>query len=213
MTKRFLMATTTMAPATTRTAATQPPMLAPAVAEREARAFALECLQQVRLLMSGLGDPFSESTMHAYVREMMKALAIAHPRNMLRIIDLAMAGAEDADIALRNLIAERQESGQPLGPALTTYSGIIAERTIKHRHPRSWPPSNFLQNAIIIGLLIELQRRGLNLRRRPGSKRLSACAVVAEALTKLGLGRGGEDAIRKIWDTYGPPVIPGWYFN
>jgi hypothetical protein len=176
----------------------------------EARNFAHYFISEARNVFQ-IGDPFISDTMHKAVRETFKMLAQWHPRNAARIIDLALAGAEDADQALRELIAEHQASGLPLDSALGTYSNIINERIIAHRMPMGRPRENFLANFVIIVLLIELQRRySLPLRQSSTSRRPSASSIVSEVLTEQGASRGSEEAIKKIWRTYGPPVVPGW---
>jgi hypothetical protein len=74
------------------------------------------------------GDPFNIDAMHAQVRHMLKMLAKDHERNMARVVELALAGAEDAHEALLDLKAERHARGEPLGPGLETYDHIISER-------------------------------------------------------------------------------------
>ena len=140
----------------------------------EAKNFAHYFVSEARNVFR-IGDPFTSDTMHRAVRETFKMLAQWHPRNEARIIDLALAGAEDADQALRELITEHQALG--LAPGLATYANIIAERPMAHRMPPGRPRENFLANFVIIVLLIELQRRyGLPLRQGSTSRRPSAAA-------------------------------------
>jgi hypothetical protein len=159
-----------------------------------------------------LGDPFNPDAMHTLVRRTLKSLAAWHPRNAARIVEFAIHGMAEADQALRDLIAERNDSGEPLGAALATYDAIISERPSVHRNPNCRPRQSFLANFVIVVLVLELRRRfsGLPLRRNPASRHPSVYSVAATALTEAGLPRGGEEAIRKIWDRYGPPVVPGY---
>jgi hypothetical protein len=158
-----------------------------------------------------VGDPFNSDSMHALVRRSLRNLADWHERNCARVLQLALAGAEDADQALRDLLAERNKLGLPLGPALGTFATIIADGPIAHRRPHSRPRGNYFANHVIILLIIELMKRfpELNLR-RSSRRRPSACSIVSLALIEAGIGRGAEEAIRKIWDQYGPPVNPGY---
>ena len=73
------------------------------------------------------GDPFDRATMHAQVRATLKELADAHERNAARVLELALAGFEDAHEALADLISERNVRSEPLGPALSTYVNILAD--------------------------------------------------------------------------------------
>jgi hypothetical protein len=49
-------------------------------------------------------------------------LAEDHERNMARVVELALAGAEDAHEALLDLKVERHARGERLGPGLETYN-------------------------------------------------------------------------------------------
>jgi hypothetical protein len=181
-------------------------------AQAEALTFAGDFIAAARNSFE-VGDPFNLDSMHGLVRRTLKHLAELHPRNAARIVEFAIHGFEQADQALRDLITERKDTGAPLGAALATYSNIISERPSVYRRPHSRPRENFLANFVIVVLLIELMRRfGLRLR-RSSHRHPSACSVAAEALTKAGLSRGSEEAIRKIWERYGPPVVPGYGWN
>jgi hypothetical protein len=158
-----------------------------------------------------IGDPFDTEAMHLLVRRTLKELADWHPRNAARVLELAIHGMEQADLALKDLIAERNERGEPLSPALVTYTNILGNHPPSYRRPRSRPPSNFLANFIVCVLILDLRLQFPELGlRRSSSRRPSACSIVAAVLIEAGIGRGGEEAIRKIWERYGPPVVPYW---
>jgi hypothetical protein len=61
--------------------------------------------------------------------------------------------------------------------------------------------------VLILDLRLQFPELGL---RRSSSRRPSACSIVGAVLIEAGIGRGGEEAIRKIWERYGPPVVPYW---
>ena len=67
------------------------------------------------------GDPF------APLSGRLLAETSAHPENVPRVIDLALAGSEHAQEALLGLIAERNARGEPPGP-LAAYAESIAGR-------------------------------------------------------------------------------------
>jgi hypothetical protein len=158
------------------------------------------------------GNPFVDQTMHRMVRETIKGLAQLHERNAARFVDLALAGAEDAAEALKELIAERNAAGLPLIGAIGTFDTILNDRPPNYRRPHSRPRANFLENFVIVCLIITLMRQYPRLRlRRSTAKRPSAFSVVSAALIDAGVGRGGEEAIRKIWEQYGPPVSHGFH--
>jgi len=183
--------------------------------EAAAMAFARDWIAAARKAnFLELGDPFNTDAMHTLVRRAVANLADMHERNAARLADLALAGAEDAIEGLKDLIAERHARGLPLGMALGTFDTIIKDRPATVRRPRSHPPGNFLANFIIVCLLMELLRQFPALSLRRSSRfRPSACSIVSVALTEAGLSRGGEEAIRKIWERYGPPVTPGYGWN
>ena len=157
------------------------------------------------------GNPFTDQTMHRMVRRTLKGLAEEHERNAARLVDLALAGAEDATEALKDLIAERNAAGLPLTGALGTFDTILNDRPPTYRRPHSRPPANFLENFVIVCLVITLMRQYPRLRlRRSTPKRPSAFSVISAALIDAELGRGSEEAIRKIWRDYGPPVSHGF---
>src|SRR5208282_6751986 len=96
------------------------PPRAPARFEAEEAAMmqhAREALRRPRGA-AGEGDPFDDVVMHATLRQMLKEVADQHERNAAHMLDLALAGAEDAHEALVDLIAERNVRGEALGPAL-----------------------------------------------------------------------------------------------
>jgi hypothetical protein len=161
------------------------------------------------------GDPFNIDAMHAQVRHMLKMLADDHERNMARVVELALAGAEDAHEALLDLKAERHARGEPLGPGLETYDHIISERgPWRFRRPPVRPRENFLVAFVIVCLLIDLMQQFPELPLRHSSQRRPcACNIISMILIQTGLGRGDEDAIYKIWKRYGPPVNSGYRWN
>ena len=157
------------------------------------------------------GDPFERATMHATTRTILKGLSDFDERNAARTLRLALGGSEDAHEALADLIAERGVRSAPLGPALSTYVNILADSgPSRFRQPAVRPPANFMANLVIICMLIDLEQQflDLRLRRNPLSKRPSRCSVVAATLKEAGLKRGGEEAIHKIWQKFGPPAAP-----
>src|SRR6266511_411250 len=129
---------------------------------------------------------------------------------MAEVAAYARHGFDDADIALRELIAEKVDRGEAL-------QGVLAGYSVELLHPRR--PSlrgrkkthNLLQDIVIVTLIMVLiERFGLKPRRNPLSKHPSACSIAEVALKEAGLGRGGEDSIRKILERYSPSITPGW---
>ena len=182
--------------------------------EAEMMVFAREWLAASRATGFFDGDPFDNATMHAEVRRVLKMLAGVHERNCARIVDLALAGAEDAIEALRDLIAEHTARGEPLIGALGTFNTIMNDRPLRTRNPHAAPPTNFLAAFVIVVLLIQLRRRFPLLKFRRSSKRHHlACSITSLVLAEAGVWNGTEEAVRKLWEKYGPPVVPGYGYR
>jgi hypothetical protein len=177
--------------------------------------FARDWLAAVRACdFLALGDPFNNDAARALVRRVAANLADLHERNAARLVDLALAGAEEINQGLMDLIAERNAAGIPLGAALATYVNITGDRPPELRRPHSRPRDNILADFIIIVLIIELMKRFPMLSlRRSSRKKPCAFSITAAALVEAGIGRGSEEAIRKIWERYGPPVNPHFGFR
>jgi len=149
---------------------------------------------------------------HAVVQQMLKAVADGGERNAAFVVKMAAAEMEDAHEALAELISERNVRGEPLGPALATYVNMISHNgPAPVRLPEGRRRDSFVGDFVIVRLLIDLKAQFIGLKlRRSGSKRPSACSIVSAALIEMGLSRGSEEAIRKIWERYGPPTIPSY---
>jgi hypothetical protein len=177
----------------------------------------MQCAREMLRVARGAfedGDPFDAAVASAAVRQMLKAIAASGERNAAHIVRLANVGSEDADEALRDLISERNARREPLGMALGTYVNMVGGEP-PHTEPRGAPGSNFLANFVIVMMLLGLKHQFPLLRlcraltAKPGKvRRPSACSIVSAVLIEAGLNRGGEEAIRKIWEHYGPPAIP-----
>jgi hypothetical protein len=172
----------------------------------------LAAVRQCNVLELDNPDPFAPAALQEMLQRMLKTLADWDPRNAARVVELALRGGlEPADKALRELIAERNERGEPLSTALVTYSNILADRggVITYRQPHSRPRESPLAAFVIVVLIFDLMCTFPELRlRRSSPKHPSACSIWSAVLAEAGIGRGrNEEAIRKIWDQYGPPVM------
>ena len=176
--------------------------LPPTFHEAGMRQFARDWLAFARASLPRLGDPFDHDAMHRLVRASLRELADWHERNAARIVDLALAGFEDAHNGLMDLIAERNALSIPLGGALSTYVNILGSRPPRHRMPRHRPRQSFLENYVVVVFVIVLKRRFPELRlRRSTDRRASVFSLVSETLIEAGLGRGSEEAIGKFGAT------------
>jgi hypothetical protein len=141
----------------------------------------------------------------AFLRRLMKQAALGNAFAMDDLVAVADAGWDDADIALRELIAEFVNRNEPLPAVLAAYNirALNPSRAPRARGPK--PATNTLQDITIITLLTELVERfhlrptRYQLGRRTRS---SACSIASVALTEAGLHRGGEKAIQQIWGHY-----------
>jgi len=188
-------------------------MKLPAIIESEEAAMMSHARAALRTARGAFadGDPFDSAAMHAHVRRTVKTLADSHERDAARVLELALAGFEDAHEALADLFAERNVRSQPLGPALSTYVNILADRHPRFRQPAVRPPANFMTTFVIICMVMDLMQQfpGLRLRRRSASsKRSSAFSIVAAVLNEVPLLNVREEAIRKTWEKFGPPAAP-----
>jgi hypothetical protein len=185
----------------------------PSWLEIAAMAHARDALAAVRasnVLELNNPDLFGNEALQEVMCRVLKNLATWHPLNAARVVELALAGLEPADRALRELIAEHLERKEPLFSALETYNDIIIMNPsrIRHRRPPVRPRESPLAAFVIVCLVIDLMREFplLNFRRR--TRRVpSACSIISGALLEAGIGRGGEEAIRKIFEQHGPPVM------
>jgi hypothetical protein len=146
------------------------------------------------------------------LRQILKRFAFWNSLNLSRLCMWARAGWDDADLALRELIAEFTERGLPMPATLSAYSLELIQ-------PNRIPPATargrkkatqFLQDICITVLVILLiEEHGLTPTRRQKS-RPSACSVIAEALAERGIHRGGEPAINKVWERCSPMTLNGF---
>lgn len=172
---------------------------------------AKECL---RLIGEGdFFDPgygaFNPEAGRVLLRRIMRSFADLDGAATLALINFAKAGWDDADLAIRQLITERLDRGEPLGSFLSAYNAeILNGYTV--RAPRgSKPATNIVADMAIVCVMLELINRFGLKPTRISRRRPSAASVTAQALAETGLHRGGEDAVTKVWQRYGPQVLPG----
>lgn len=132
--------------------------------------------------------------------DVFKALASADPQNMIATVDLAEAGWDLADMALRELWAEMLERHQVAAAPLSLqrYMQRDALRN-RARFPSHTQKANSWLRYLAIAFAVEtiIARWDLPPRGRKGS----ACAVVA--LT-FGSGAPTAKGIERIWEDYAP---------
>jgi hypothetical protein len=169
----------------------------------EARAYTREQIALARE-PGGLLHPDADAV---HGKPAMKTFALSHPFGADEIVYLAENGSMPADEALREIIAEKTDHGEPLGAVLGAYN-------IRLLNParRSAGPSKagyFVRDCVIALLVAELRDR-FNLRptrntQSKGSRGPSASEIVAEALTQGGIDISlGYKGVERIWQRYMP---------
>jgi hypothetical protein len=124
-----------------------------------------------------------------YVKDLMKEYAQFHPFNCDEICYFAANGSKEADLALRELYAERSDRGEDPGVVLTAY--II--RLINPARGRSGPgkAADFIRDMGITVLLQALMDRfqdQLPMNRSSDSAGPSFSSVAAQALCEAKIG-------------------------
>jgi hypothetical protein len=184
-----------------------PKTLVEAEALRFAREWIARC-QEGDFLSLGY-PPLHPDAGRAFARHMIKQYALTHPFNMTDVVDAAYGGSEDADIALRELVAEIIDRGEALPTVLGAYAVGLAHPSPRLRGKKR--ATNILQDISIVTLIMELvEQFGLKPTRNPLAPRPSACSIAATAMAEAGLHRGAEKAIAQIWRRYSPAILPVW---
>jgi len=187
--------------------------------EAEALAFARECLaaSQEDGDFLGLGcGPLDPEAGRRFVRRMMaRWTSYADDTAMFWLVEVALAGWQDAIVVVNGLIDAHVNRHEPL-PSYLAYYDTKIRAGYRAPKPRGRKISaDFMQDVVLMTLMMELVARfGLQISRKQiGRKRQpSACSIVATAATEIGLHRGDEEGMRNIWREYEPRLVPGWRF-
>jgi hypothetical protein len=149
---------------------------------------------------------------HIWVRNFLKRSVMAHPFNATDIIAAARAGWEDADIALRELIAEHLDRDeQP--PAQVAAYGIELLHPNRARLRGRQHADHVFQDIAIAGLILELvERFPLKPTGRSG-RRPSASRIVAAAFSEARIRNLTAKAVEAIWARYLPAIGMPRFFN
>jgi hypothetical protein len=128
------------------------------------------------------------------------------------LVEMAVAGEEDADAILREAILECQSWHRPMPDELIEYNRKLVAGMVP---PPGWSgpkKKNELMRNISICVVVAAvcDRFGIKPTGR-SARRRSGCATVAEALEVIGQRRGAK-AVEAIWRTYGRamPTARGW---
>src|SRR5262245_16123486 len=188
---------------------------APVTVEAEALAFARQWIADMRASndFNGWGiSVFDKQGGAVLVNRLMRILIDGDLHQALLVCDLARAGWWPADRAIRDVNSDRARQGLPPLPLLNEFAA---------RHLDGEPPpsqatrskvTNILFDVALATLVMELcERFGLKPTRSAYShRRPSACSIVARAASEVGLHRGGEAALNKVWKHHARALTPGW---
>jgi hypothetical protein len=183
--------------------------------ESEARAYTKQFIATAKQGdFDGLGCELTHPDAgHRLLRRLMSQW-VAHSSAMqeFMLVEVALAGWEDAQIVCRDLILEYTNRHEPLPSFLAYYNAKVLAGHVAPRPRGSQKADNILIDMLIVTVVMELVARGLQEHRRQlGRKRhASACSIVADAIAEAGLHRGGEEAVWAIWKRYRRAVVPGW---
>lgn len=174
-----------------------------------------KALSAARLLVQRNLEPgeFIDGAVHVapLAPESARPLALAMLRRYARVsvwtlsevIHWAYEGVDEAHLVLGEIAVDHVERGEPVpnilkGYVVEQYHSRTAGRPGRDR-------AKFFAQDICIAMLVLWLTELLPLRAtRSGrsSARPSACSVMAEALSEVGIHRGGEGAVQKIWMKY-----------
>ncbi|MET4201315.1 hypothetical protein [Bradyrhizobium sp. LA6.12] len=158
----------------------------------------------------GMLDPAAS---HWFVRRLIRQFVESSSLNAARIVESAVHGCGEADMALREIITDKLDRGEPLGAVLAAYNVRLIHPDIVRVRGKS-KVTNLLQDVMIAGLVLELIERFPPLkptRSQVGRKTCpSACSIAAAALAQSGLHRGEERAVQVIWQRYSPALLHGY---
>ena len=152
----------------------------------------------------------------AFVRRLLKQMALGHPLNMAQLTAVARAGglAGEAARAVNELIAEFLEARQELPVALAAYvQEILGPRPPlpRHRHGKSKATNLMADISICILVTLLIEEFDLKPTRRPSARpaQPSACAIAAQALRDAGVRNFAERSVEKIWQNHAPAILNG----
>jgi hypothetical protein len=117
-----------------------------------------------------------------FARQIIKARAMSGAEGMMRIIELARAGWDEADAALRELYVDFRHHRQDPPPELVTYSMEVLPRPYRRSRGRR-KSRNFLQDMMFGLLIAELAHKfGLHPTRKIDAHRDSVCDILVMAV-------------------------------
>jgi hypothetical protein len=176
----------------------------------EAQAYARQRLEELKdKHLPGAGLPILHPDAgEIFARQCIRLKAFSGALGMLFVIELARAGYDEADLALRELAIELMHIKQ-CPPMLEGYA-MEALKTPYRRKRGRRKSTNLLQDIMLTALIADLiQKFGLHATRKAETHRDSACDILAAAVSKakwLKRAFGYKDAER-LWGLWGAWVM------
>jgi hypothetical protein len=157
--------------------------------------------------------PLDPACGYGFAKLWFKLVGQLHPLNMSHVAELATVHREPAaHDALIEMIAEREERGEPLGSVLAAYS-IRLKHTPFAPHG-GWSRTRFVEDLVLFLLILGLRERFCFKPTRylpaKANSKPSACSIAAALAAEAGLGRGAEGAFHQIWKKFKPSLLPGY---
>jgi hypothetical protein len=158
------------------------------------------------------GGVFHPDFNRIYGKDYMKSFAQFHPFGADEIVYCAENGSKEADLALRELIAESVDRGEKLPAVLAAYNVRIINPMREAKKKKSGPgrAENFFRDVGITILVMALMDRfklrpNRNSESRRPSRRPSASSIAAAALTEAKIDIVfGFKGVEKVWRRYLP---------
>jgi hypothetical protein len=154
-----------------------------------------------------------------YGKQMMKRAAQYHPFFADDIVYFAEKGSEQADLALRELIAEYTDRREPLTAVLAAYNIRLLNPSMRKK-PGQKKAGHFVRDIGIVLMVKELTREfhlSPNVKTLSGNRidgapgRPTACSIAAAALTEAGIGVAmGFKNVERVWHRY-LPIVSGHF--
>ena len=180
------------------------------LAEAAARSHAMDRIKQDRETPYGMFHPDAEKL---FGKPLMKRVTQFHPFLADDIVYFAENGNEQADLALRELIAEYTDRREPLTAVLAAYNIRLLNPVSKRKKPgpKKADHGQFVRDIGIVLLVEQLTREfGLAPNLKTSSGRATASSIVADALVESGIDVSmTAKNVERIWRRYLPALSVG----
>ena len=158
------------------------------------------------------GRPWTDPDIsHILAKRWIKFTSVLHPHGMVQTVNLATVHGE---LAAHEALIELHSEGQSSDLHLVAYVQRLKVIPFKAHDGHGGRPRHYsFHDGLHVALILDLHERfGLRISRSQiGKKKVpSACSIASEEAAAAGLGRGEEDAFRKLWDKFSPAILVGY---